>query len=149
MKLQQHDVCRLLSFVGGNHSSILLGNCNIRAIQPLTRAASTDQRLYFLCLSIESRRDPELTFLPSFCERSANEMPTFRSTSQKGIRAKRAKEYSLQYSGNQTLFCAKNTTEYVFIYELKCFKSIFTEFINFSLQRQMAAPFAVRKQKAE
>ena len=81
----------------------------------------------------------------SFYERSANEMPTFRSTSQKGIRAKRAKEYSLQYSGNQTLFCAKNTTEYVFIYELKCFKSIFTEFINFSLQRQMAAPFAVRK----
>ena len=110
-------------------------------------SVNRSKTLLSMFINRESRRDPELTFLPSFCERSANEMPTFRSTSQKGIRAKRAKENSLQYSGNQTLFCAKNTAEYVFIYELKCFKSIFTEFINFHFNGKWRrhSPFANRK----
>ena len=130
---------------------ILLGNCNIRAIQPLTRAASTDQRLYFLCLSIEvpTQRDPELTFLPSTkglqmkCQPSA---PLHKRASEQ----KRAKEQSAIFR-KSTLFCAKNTAEYVFIYELwifqKCFKSIFTKFFNFLFNGKWRRhlPFANRK----
>ena len=135
-----------------NQCSFLQGNCNIPAIQPLTRAASTDQRLYFLCLSIDWEAEQREGFWINFSFPKGLQMKCQPSAPLHKRAFEQKEPKSLQYSGNQkfTIYVPKTPQNIVFHSWVRYLQIVWNQYwLNLLIFKSTGNGGAIRRSQEE